>query len=144
MSDELVLSAESPPGSVIDLPPGSLVFDQLVLAADNPVGTVTDIDPGVTTALLEAVQTGPAGSPGAQGPPGPPGAPGGGVGAAPTVFVQSTSSDLWQFTHSYPYRPIVETFNNDGEEILGDESHPNPTTVRVKHGFPMTGTLVLR
>lgn len=87
-------------------------------------------------------------APGARGMPGTPGTngqdgemgPQGPPGGTAQMFAQAEPSDEWLIPHSYQYRPDVETYTNDGDEIIGDVSHPTTTLVRVTFGFPMTGT----
>lgn len=78
---------------------------------------------------------GPAGMTGPQGEPGPPGSP---YGA--TTFTQSSASDVWEFTHTYAYRPGVDTYDNSGDPVEGDVTFPAPNVVRITFGFPMTGS----
>jgi hypothetical protein len=50
------------------------------------------------------------------------------------------ASSEWLIEHSLPHRPDVETYTNDGDEVIGDVTHPLSTLVRVTFGFPMSGT----
>jgi hypothetical protein len=94
------------------------------------------------TGQLDLVEPGPPGPPGPQGPQGPPGQPAlAGTGAL--LYTQSVPALVWEVEHPFPYRPDVETFDNDGNEIIGDVSHPDLGVVRVEFGFAMTGTMRL-
>lgn len=78
------------------------------------------------------------GDPGPAGPAGPPGI----SAIMPVVYSQSVASKVWEWAHTFPYRPDVEVFDSSGNELEADVSHP-PGKVRVEFGFPMTGSIRL-
>lgn len=99
--------------------------------------------------------TGPAGPPGPLGPPGsagsvgPPGPAGviGPVGPVATTegitYTHAIPETVWEIINPFPYRPDVDTYDNDGFEIFGDLSFPLGL-IRVEYYFPTTGTLRVR
>ena len=67
----------------------------------------------------------------------------------PVVYPPVTRSfsiplTVWDVEHTFPYRPAVVTFDQNGNEIEGDISYESNTVVRVTWGFPMTGSVELR
>lgn len=94
-----------------------------------------------TPAVTEVIVQGQQGVPGPTGTQGPQGTPGTGVMAMTVSF--DTPSLVWEVEHSYPYRPDVETYDQVGDKIYGEESHPTSTLVRVTHGIPMAGKIRL-
>jgi len=156
MVDVLVPATPAAPAVVVVVSPGPAVV------APVPVPVVP-----VSVSVVPAPAYGPKGDPGTpgapgvdggdgtngtnglNGAPGTPGTPGttglqGPPGAlAEQTFTQSTGSATWTINHTFPRRPFVRTFNNDGEEIVADESFPNATTVVVTWGYPATGSAVL-
>jgi len=71
------------------------------------------------------------------------GSGGGQGGSSVTRYFQTIASAAWEFTHSYSYPPEVDTYDQNGEPIIGDTLFPTATTVRVTFGFPMTGSMRL-
>lgn len=86
--------------------------------------------------------SGPIGPSGAPGPPGPAGPPGSGSATLDSGinYAQTTPATVWEFVNPYSFRPDVETYDNDGYEMIGDVSFP-PGLIRVEFYYPMTGTL---
>lgn len=125
VSDDIEVVEVRPAPMVLEvtLPGAPIVIER---AYDKALGT-TKGDPG---------QQGPAGAP---GPPGPQGGP-----AAPITYTQMTPSTLWQWTHPFPYRPDVDVFDPDGEQLMSVVLHPAPGLVHVRHDIPMTGTTTIR
>lgn len=113
------------------------------------VQTVSEVSIEARLDVLEVLEvgvSGPSGPPGLPGTAGAAGATGpqgptGGVNISSYLF--STASTQWVVTHAYPYRPAVETYDQNGDPIEGDVTFPTSTTVRVTWAYAMTGSLSL-
>lgn len=111
-----------------------VAVQELVVELEGPPGQRgTDGQRGVD---------GQAGVAGAAGPIGPTGTVVLSGGNA-LVFTQSTPASIWVKQHPFPYRPDVTTYDNGGDEIIGDVHHPFLGVVQVSFGFEMTGTIRL-
>lgn len=132
----------------------SLQLDFLEGAIDTQEADEDDVDDfeistaPPSTSLDVFIAEGEPGVPGDQGPPGPPGPPGPtgppGIDANEGLtYLQATAQTVWECANPFPYRPDVETYNNDGLEIEGDVSFP-PGLIRVEFYFPMTGMIRAR
>lgn len=80
------------------------------------------------------------GFPGPIGPIGPPGPAVQNTLAEGITYNQAMPATVWELVNPFTFRPDVETYDNDGNEMLGDVSFP-PGLIRVEFYFPMTGTL---
>lgn len=107
--------------------PGEAFLD--VCMPEGPPGT-----PGAPGA------PGAPGTPGPQGPQGPQGLPGTSFNSEGITYSQAIPETIWEFANPFTYRPDVDTYDNDGNEIVGDVSFP-PGLIRVEFYYPMTGTL---
>lgn len=66
-----------------------------------------------------------------QGPAGPPGSGGGGGSGETLVYTQATPSSLWIINHNLGYKPIVNVFNNNNEEVSVKVTHTSLNQFRV-------------
>lgn len=64
-------------------------------------------------------------------------------GVTAITMQQAVAAAQWNFIHSFPYRPDVEVFDQNGESVEPDVSFPTASTVRITFGFPMTGSIRL-
>lgn len=91
---------------------------------------------------------GPAGPPGNPGDPGIAG-PAGPVGPqgpfAPTFRMTFASPlDTWVINHNLDVYPVVDIYDLDGYEMVGDVLMPDRNTVMVLFDFPVTGIAILK
>lgn len=63
---------------------------------------------------------------------------------APVEFEQGVPSQVWTIPHTFPSAPTVEVYNNAGDEVDAEITHPTATTVIVSCAYPETGKAVLR
>lgn len=73
-----------------------------------------------------------------QGPAGPPGS-GGGGGGNTLAYTQSTPSSLWIVNHNLGFKPLVDVFNNNDEEVAVKVSHTSTNQFRVISETPFLG-----
>lgn len=107
------------------------------------VETVAEIIQIVTPELV-----GPSGPPGIQGMAGPAG-PTGAVGPqgpyAPTFRMEFASAmDTWVIVHNFGTYPVVDIYDLDGFEMVGDVSMPDRNTVVVTFDMPVAGVAILK
>ncbi|WP_344543020.1 hypothetical protein [Streptomyces levis] len=60
------------------------------------------------------------------------------------VFAQMTPSATWTINYTQGVRPDVDVYNNSGNIVIADVSHPDDQTVIVSFAYPETGRAILR
>lgn len=74
------------------------------------------------------------------GPEGPPG-----EGAESKTFSFPTPSTMWVCEHEFNRLPVdVTTFDNNGDQIMGDVSYLNTNTVQISWYYPVSGTAMVQ
>lgn len=81
-----------------------------------------------------------------QGPAGPPGSGGGGGGGGggTLTYTQSTPSSLWIVNHNLGFKPLVDVFNNNDEEVAVKVSHTSANQFRVISETPFLGYVLYK
>lgn len=99
-------------------------------------------------AIVEVYTRGPSGPPGVQGEEGDQGEQGeqGAAGPPGAEFSQTFVSPIyqWVIVHNLDAYPVVTTVDTNGEEIIGDVTHPDRNTVIVNWLVPFAGTARLK
>lgn len=108
---------------------------------------VSTVDAAVLDVLTAAVQLVEVITPGPSGPQGQVGETGaqGETGPAP-MFEQhfADAVETWVIVHPLNTYPTVMTVDLNGEEIIGDVSMPDMSTVIVRFAMPFAGTARLK
>ena len=108
----------------------------------QPVVTVPSSEINVSVPSGAPGATGRPGEQGEQGEPGPAGPPGETVEAS-FMFHQSTPAAVWTIVHPLSYYPAVTIVNSAGEEVEGDLTFVNATTITVKFSGAFSGIAYL-
>lgn len=86
-------------------------------------------------------------TPGPQGPKGHTGAQGeqGETGPSPTYSQDfMVATDRWEVNHPLNTHPVVTTLDLNGDEIVGDITYPDNSTVIISWGMPFAGRAILK
>ncbi len=83
---------------------------------------------------------GPPGEPGEPGPEGPPGEAAGDIIYA--THTQGVAQTVWTFNHGLGYKPSVNTFNQDGDEIEGEVTHPTVDQTIIAFAVDVSGSAI--
>ena len=111
----------------------------IVQLQEEPVaGTVIVADPPQEFTITVA-ERGPKGDTGSVGPTGPQG-PAGVAGVTGLNFVQSNPATPWVFTHNLGYIPLVQVFDDGGEQV-DVYMIVTSNTVTIMPGAAATGTV---
>lgn len=117
-----------------------VVIDEDYSDIGTPVfdGTLVEVEiPGLQGPPGEDGEDGQDGEPGPVGPPG--------VDATTyrLELPQNIPAATWVFHHDFPYRPVVTVYDNNGDEVWVDVSHPDTNTVMVEFAYETTGMVQL-
>lgn len=117
------------------------------IVAQRPVLEVSTADSAVIDVLTPPVQLVQVITPGPSGPQGSTGATGeqGDTGPSPTYEQHFADAvETWVIIHPLNAWPTVTTVDLNGDEIIGDVSIPDKSTVIVSFAMPFAGTARLK
>lgn len=61
----------------------------------------------------------------------------------PITFEQLLPISVWEIPHSFLYLPDVKILDSAGDQVFGDITYPNATTVRATFSAPFSGQATL-